>query len=436
MKVINDRRLYWLIAVFMLAALLGCTEERGTESSLDNVEEDVPEPFTLKFLNAVGTDEDAINNMIIQPAKEEFPHIKIEVIPPGTPLPELIANDELPDIIFSNANQFRNLVINNELAYDLSAFIDKHNVDLSRYNETVMDSIRGYADNALYAFPLTANREFLYYNKDLFDQFGVPYLEDGVTWEEIYRVAQQLTQEHDGVLYRGIDLDWSKLISWNQLSLPLLDAETDKAIVNTDEWRMWFDTMRLLYDIPGTYFGEEQPDRLESFLAGELAMTNGQTVAPFTSTEAEDTFQLGIVTLPTFTEAPELTIQAYYTQYSIASTSEYKEEAFQVLSYVLTDDVLTDFVKTGRQVAVESINMEQYYAMDYPSITENVSLSSIFKHDFAPSPPGQSEYEVAVRPIMHDAFRAVINDEKDISTALREAEDLINQEVEELKKKN
>lgn len=40
--------------------------------------------------------------------------------------------------------------------------------------------------------PVVNNTMSLYYNKDLFDKFGVSYPKDGMTWDEVLELNRQL----------------------------------------------------------------------------------------------------------------------------------------------------------------------------------------------------------------------------------------------------
>ena len=77
----------------------------------------------------------------------------------------------------------------------------------------------------------------MYYNKDLFDRFGVPYPKDGMTWDEVYALAQKVTRTEGGVAYKGFAFQDFYLFTANQLSLSFVDGKTEKSVVNSDGWK-------------------------------------------------------------------------------------------------------------------------------------------------------------------------------------------------------
>lgn len=70
----------------------------------------------------------------------------------------------------------------------------------------------------LYGMPLENMPKALFYNIDLFDQFGVPYPENGMDWPEIIDLARKLTLERDGVNYKGLSMGFHSF-AFSQLSI-------------------------------------------------------------------------------------------------------------------------------------------------------------------------------------------------------------------------
>src|SRR5699024_3311593 len=98
----------------------------------------------------------------------------------------------------------------------------------------------------------------LYYNKDIFDTMGVEYPEDDMTWSEIIALARDLTQEREGVQYRGLDIGGE---GWplEQWSLRHTDPITDEPIfTQEDGYRIVFEMLEEVFSIPGNYSDSSQ----------------------------------------------------------------------------------------------------------------------------------------------------------------------------------
>ena len=79
---------------------------------------------------------------------------------------------------------------------DLSPYLQRLGVDLSRYDSTVLGIFR--RGDAIYALPKGYSPMVMVYNKDLFDRAGLPYPTDDWTWDDFVRIAKILTRDTDG----------------------------------------------------------------------------------------------------------------------------------------------------------------------------------------------------------------------------------------------
>lgn len=79
---------------------------------------------------------------------------------------------------------------------DLAPYLPRLGVDLSRYDPTVVGIFSRGA--AVYALPKGYTPMVVVYNRDLFDQAGVPYPADDWNWDDFLRVAKRLTRDTDG----------------------------------------------------------------------------------------------------------------------------------------------------------------------------------------------------------------------------------------------
>lgn len=58
-----------------------------------------------------------------------------------------------------------------------------------------MDEVRRTSNDELYMLPGQNNIQVLFYNKDLFDRFGVAYPRDGMTWGEMLDLSSRITRK-------------------------------------------------------------------------------------------------------------------------------------------------------------------------------------------------------------------------------------------------
>ena len=100
-----------------------------------------------------------------------------------------------PDVFLLDQSDAPSLV-DGGLLLDLAPYLPRLNVDLSRYDSTVLGIFRRGA--AVYALPKGYTPIVLAYNRDLFDQAGLAYPTDNWTWDDFLRAARRLTRDTDG----------------------------------------------------------------------------------------------------------------------------------------------------------------------------------------------------------------------------------------------
>jgi multiple sugar transport system substrate-binding protein len=86
--------------------------------------------------------------------------------------------------------------VNAGVLVDLAPYLERVGLSFSRFEPRVLAIFRRGA--ALYAIPKDFTPMVIAYNKDLFDQAGVPYPSPDWTWEEFVAAAKRLTRDRDG----------------------------------------------------------------------------------------------------------------------------------------------------------------------------------------------------------------------------------------------
>lgn len=98
--------------------------------------------------------------------------------------------------------------INNEYVHELNSFIEADGMDLQKTFHGVTDAITT-EEGKLYAFPYSQHVWGIYYNKTMFDERGVEYPHNGMTWEEYAELMEKMTFGEGGEkVYGGYFQDW------------------------------------------------------------------------------------------------------------------------------------------------------------------------------------------------------------------------------------
>lgn len=195
------RRLLLLgLVSLLLIALVGCGS--GSEKSSDGGSgggsegEEVTLRISIWNNNPEGT---KLEQEIFQVFEEQNPGVKIEVV--TSPYNEynqkimtMAAGNEAPDLIWLQPAAFAEFV-NNGLIVDLTDKMSE--LDTDEFLPGILEL--GQIDGKQYALIRDASAFQLGYNKDMFDEAGVPYPEDDWTWDDFIEIGKQLTKfDEDG----------------------------------------------------------------------------------------------------------------------------------------------------------------------------------------------------------------------------------------------
>lgn len=399
------------------------------------------EPLTLTFFNTSGTFPDVeFQTLIADPIKKKYPNVTIErITPAATTTNEEVLSTHVPDIIYSSSSSHQKIIRTG--AYeDLRELIKRHNFDESRIKPILYDYIKdmtkGKGDE-IYAIPFNANQHVLYYNKDIFDKFGVEYPTDKqLTWDEVLDIAAKLTRTENGVNYIGLSVDNLTGLA-KGLGLPYLDRETGNAALDTEEWRRIFELNKRIFEIPGYVtpdgtwnWGRDQFMKDQNIAMRVTWLAN--MVGPLEELRQQGVeFNWDIAPAPNFEDRLGKTREAQIHSLSVNSQSKHKDEAFQVITEILSDDGQRILARNGRVPAIVNPELEKEYGLDIP-VLQGKSVQNVFigeplqEHYIHP-------YELEITTRLTEAAEDMAVKGLDVNSAIRKATDAINKDVETLR---
>ena len=424
----NGKRLALIFCCTVLL-LSACAKEnpRGAETNAE--QNKPPEPVTLKMYQsgAYFTDQD-FQLLFVEPLKNKYPHITLENVVSKMDLPELIASGEPVDF-FVTWNGRLPYYKDFEFYEDLIPLANKYGFDLGKFDPKALDAIKAVSDKGeLYALPYAVNLNATYYNKDIFDKFGVPYPQDGMTWEDAIELAKRVTREDGGISYQGLDMDSLNRLFF-PLSLNVIDGKTDKPNVNNEFYKRAFEIGKQIYTIPGNPYRGGGEGVYNRFLKDKtLAML--MTVNLFLRLKEIPDLNWDVAQFPSYKERPN-TYGMYDLHIIIPSKiSKHQEDMMRVMEVLFSDEVQTAMVKKTLRVSVmKDPKYNQMFGQDIPEL-KNKRLTSIFKSSPAPAPAYSKYYPSAINMVV-DGFKDYVNGKKDVNTALRETEEKILQYIRE-----
>lgn len=439
------------ILLIVVIAFAACSNEEGSSAGdsnptppensspsnlpSDSNQEEPPkvsdEPVTIKLAMNAWLAEGEYEAYFENPVKERHPHITLDFInisDPQNNLEQLVITGNIPDIVQS-ANPIIYTFTDTGMADNIEPLITKHNFDLSKLNEVAVESVKmATGDDYLTGLPWTMHFNATYYNKDIFDQFGVDYPHDGMTWEEARAKAVQLTRFENEVQYRGLEPDVPSRIA-SIFNRGLIDVETNEATLDTEEWRRTFTFLKSVYDIPGNEEFRWVPASNDQFMKDQtLAMLTSINLLPnFKDVEG---LNWDMAQFPQFPDFPNTGLQVDEWILHVTAQSEHKDAAFQVIATVLSEEVQLEIARNARFPVMASEQIQAEFGSNMPHL-EGKNLQAAFLTNPAPALPASALAGLG-QGISQQAFFRVMREGQDINSALAQANEELNQKIAEV----
>lgn len=381
-----------------------------------------------------GYNEKLFNDRFGNQLRKKFPNYTITLLTGN--VADVVATAPVIDLVVSSGTGMPTNVFQYGLEADITDLVTKYKFDLSKIEAGPLDALRQFAGGKLPALPWTVATQVFYYNKDVFDKFGVSYPKEGMTWDQVYEMAQKMTRAEGGVQYRGLTFGvFNQAIGWNQLGAPFFDAAY-KAKFTDDMFKRVFQNVTRFLDIKGN----EPRDAAGKAINARNVFLNEHSTAMHIDGS-------GVVTLLAPTKAnwdiarfPDFPGQAGVgpsvnpDYLFISSKSKNRDAAFQALSFLASEEFQTWSASTYGMLPIlaKSDEIMKSYGKEIAGVSGK-NVSGIVPKKFAAMQPftpytgiANAEIDKAVQEYMSG---------KDVNTVLREAAERADQQVAAQQKK-
>ncbi|RKN71899.1 ABC transporter substrate-binding protein [Paenibacillus ginsengarvi] len=433
-----------LSMVLALMTACGTGNNTGNDSGNGKTAEEKPkaeakkDPYSM-LIFAAGVSKEEFDKRFRGVLEKKFPHITFNYQTSGTGnnITDLVTRGEIPDLIRTDIPTLRTGYLDLNLGVDLTPYVTKYKYDLNRFNPVFIQEIKDYTrDGKLFGLPVPPFfPNVLYYNKDLFDKFGVPYPKDGMTWDEAYDLSKKMTRTDGGKQIRGFSANLTGMLRDNPFSQAILDPEKD-GLTDQDKWTKVFSNLKRFYDVQGNEYPKTAADDMNMFGKGEAALSaNLHSVYLVIPPE----INWDIVSLPTMEGAPKRVSQRGPAYWSISETSKHKDEAFEVIMEMLKDEIQMEDSKQGIPTTLNNKDIQNALGSEHAIYkTKNMKAVSFYPPT-DPTPkrkPGLVDVPLASQQsAVSTAFVDYVSGKTDLNTALRQLDEKLKQLVEEEKAK-
>ena len=374
------------VATLLLAILFsGCADRTASEEEGKTV---------ISFSAPAPPEHRAVYQQVLRIFMRKHPEIKVKFYPTtGQNYEERIQTEmlagEAPDVLWWQDEYFPGMVEAGQFL-DITPFIEAENYDLSDFFEL---SVKEFGHKGRqYGLPQAWGASVIFYNKDLFEQYGIEYNDDTWTWDAFIDACQRLTRDIDGdgkIDMFGIQANQGSSYSFIPLwaaGQEILNEDKTKCVINTPEavraYRWWAERWTKhkiqiesfakagggVVSIPDQAFAEGQVGMYETgaFFAHQLRS--------FTK------FRWGIAYMPICPYTGKRSTRYYGDGYGIWSKSKHPKEAWELLKFLAGPVGQRMMAQLGRSVpARKSIAYSKYFDREDTSWEEHRLVDAI-KH--------------------------------------------------------
>lgn len=318
-----------VVLLFVAAMTFAAGEQEGGEST---------EPVTLTVWEHTPQFEASLSSTLDNFMEQNSDiRVEYEIKTPDqyyALLSTAIQAGEAPDLFWTNGTATTDLanLVNQGAVMDISG-----ELDLSAYPDLAVDMMR--IDGNMYGTPgATIGTRAVYYNKDMFEEYGVSVPE---TFAEFEQLLADLSQEDVIPVSLGGRFTWSILFHFEPILAAMhpdwiAEAEDGEASVTDPRVIDAFEKM-LEWGDQGYYgegyLGMDEGGQLLAFSRGDAAMTITGSWNAATLQQNNPDMNIGAFQIPT-EDGREPMVVTYATGFSVYSETEHPDAALRLARYL------------------------------------------------------------------------------------------------------
>lgn len=269
-----------------------------------------------------------------------------------------IATDSMPDIVWCTGDYHAPYSSTGHYE-DLTPYFERDGIDLSQYYQTSVDSARLSNDptaenyDSIWFMPRDYNRLTIMYNKDIFDKAGMEYPTDDWTWEDFLETCRTLREKmnnnENGLSQYMYPADL--LLNDNVGLFTALTAEGGSIVDENGDSNITSMGTQLAYEALRGYVQEGlflDPTKSASVSFSRNTIAMNACVRPVLPGYINDV-NLDFAAYP-LSETTK--VGAGCSGYAISSTSKHKEEAWEFIKFIGSEEGQRAFATTAGCVPV------------------------------------------------------------------------------------
>lgn len=293
---------------------------------------------TIQFASWGSESEIKILKPILSDFERENPSIKVDFlhIPQNyfQKIHLLFASNTAPDVIFIN-NQYLPVYANAGVLEDLTPYFK--DLELQKFYTKSVDALSW--DNKIYAVPRDVSNLVIFYNKNLFDKYHIPYPNKNWTFDDFLKTSQKLTHSPEifGISFEEEPLFFLPYLFSDGGGIDLDDIKSQKGL-------RFYTDLRNKYHVAPKKEESASVTMAQMFLQGRLGMhLSGRWLVPKYRQEAK--FDWDVIEFPKGDAGSIVPLDA--SGWSISKASKHKQEALKLVKYLSSKESSERFTQSG-----------------------------------------------------------------------------------------
>ncbi|MFC0213594.1 ABC transporter substrate-binding protein [Paenibacillus chartarius] len=383
----------------------------------------------------------------------KFPNIDVEVVSMQGMYGEgkdykkeyqKLFDTEKPDVIFvQDLNQLEKLGAEGRLLA-LDDVIKQDKFDIDQIHPPVIELLKAHGDGKLYGLTPEYYSNVIYYNKDLFEKYGVPLPTNKMSWEDLLQTAKRFPTDGKpeervygfaAYNYGGKEVGYMYLSSMAAtLGLRSVDPERMSVTMETDGWKRALQTTVDALKSGAVYVPQEeapmnQPrsyeDYLKSnpFIAGRAAMTMDGSYLMQNLERAKEVIKdmkpvnWDVVTMPVDPNNPDVSNELSLNGiFAVNAQASNLRAAWELVKYINSDEMARVRSKSTESLLTRKAYMKERDGHSLEPFYMLKPASASYYKDFEKVPVG---FFMAFRPIMNTEIQAIVDGKKTVDEALK-----------------
>ncbi|RCX16032.1 ABC-type glycerol-3-phosphate transport system substrate-binding protein [Anaerobacterium chartisolvens] len=299
------------------------------------------------------------------------------------------------------------------LVKKIDEFIERDGIDMEKWFGASAASV--YFNGSYYGLPYRSSVPMVFYNKDMFDEAGVPYPTDEWTYDDLYRIAGRVTKGGNNIGDRkvfGFMQNWFLIAGGRPGSstIPFYGPDGLSCFSSQPYWEKTLSLRKKMQDegieMPYEYVRSRDTTSSIEFLSGRTAMTYGASWAIRDMKDKKSfpvPINVGCVLPPIIDKSAENIpqISVVESMLGIPETSKYPEEAWRFIKF---------YIENGSESIAKNGDVPLYLPAYSDSLIETFIEGSgltfedgkkffpdKYRYDFIPRGTASSEYVDIIR---------------------------------------